>query len=288
MSALAGMVLPTRTRAGDGSTGLPRAATNLETALERQGRKKAPTTRLDGFFRRRNTWLARSLAHLSRQTGAAYSASAAKRVFNVSVSLPAALVVVLLVFLLLVLNKLLYPRHPALFVQDRVGNAERGLRVVKIRSLVARGGVVQSCTALGLLMRRYFLDELPQLYQVLAGQLSMVGIRVLPRAVYDDLAASWSAERFRVWKEAYATASLGLTGFHQVFRRRGKEDSLRFHRDVFYARHASLGFDLYLLWRTLRTTSGEAYGAAARSETRRSGSPWAPVRPVTRPQDLAS
>ena len=52
------------------------------------------------------------------------------------------------------------------------------------------------------------------------------------------------------------TTSLGLTGVHQVFRGPGKEDRRRFHRDMFYARHAGLGLDLYLLWRTLRSTDG--------------------------------
>jgi lipopolysaccharide/colanic/teichoic acid biosynthesis glycosyltransferase len=79
----------------------------------------------------------------------------------------------------------------------------------------------------------------------------LVGIRVLPVPVYEHLRSTWSAARFERWSGCYATSRLGLTGLHQVYRRSGKEDSQRFHRDVFYARQASLGFDLYLLWKTL-------------------------------------
>jgi lipopolysaccharide/colanic/teichoic acid biosynthesis glycosyltransferase len=219
----------------------------------------------DTFFRRQNTWLARSLARLSPTRGTVYTPSAAKRTLDLAVSVPAVVIVILLIALLAVVNRLLYPRRPALFLQDRVGQGDKALRIVKIRSMVPgpRSGEGQEtalCTAFGRFIRRHYLDELPQLLQVLTGRLSLVGIRVLPWDVYAGLAASWSHERFATWQAMYATAPLGLTGAHQVFRARGKEDGRRFHRDMFYARHATLGFDLYLLWRTLGTTdSGHSH-----------------------------
>lgn len=177
------------------------------------------------------------------------------------VSLPAAVVVILAVGLLLTVNKFLYPRHAALFVQDRVGPDEKPLRVIKIRSMVpgspVEGRHIPACTSFGRFIRRHYLDELPQLLQVLTGRLSLVGTRVLPVAVYEGLASAWSPERFERWRAMYASTPLGLTGPHQILRRAGKEDSRRYHRDMFYARHASLGFDLYLLWRTLRSRDNE-------------------------------
>jgi lipopolysaccharide/colanic/teichoic acid biosynthesis glycosyltransferase len=176
---------------------------------------------------------------------------------------------ILIIALLVLANKLLSPGYPALFRQDRVGRGGAPLRVVKIRSMASRRKsgagheVGPICTAFGRLIRQRYLDELPQVFQVLVGQLSLVGIRVLPRDVYDGLQTSWSDERFAAWQAVYAAAPLGLTGAHQVFRGRGKQDRRRYHRDMFYVRRASLGFDLYLLWRTLGTTDSAHTRASA-------------------------
>jgi lipopolysaccharide/colanic/teichoic acid biosynthesis glycosyltransferase len=218
---------------------------------------------LDVFFRRPDTLLARGLSRLCPASGTSYGTSAAKRALDLAVSVPLAVIVVLLIVLLALVNKLMYPHQSALFFQDRVGHGDDVLRVVKIRSMApqpspetAEGAVVR-CTGFGRFMRRHYLDELPQLLQILTGRLSLVGIRVLPGVVRAGLAADWSSERFATWQRMYATSPLGLTGTHQVFRGEGKEDNRRFHRDMFYARHATLGFDLYLLWRTLGTTDRE-------------------------------
>jgi sugar transferase EpsL len=172
-------------------------------------------------------------------------------------------VVIVVVVTLMILNRTLSPRRTALFVQGRVGREGKTLRVVKIRSMLggmSRGAGLRpttACTSFGRFIRRYYLDELPQLIQVLTGQLSLVGIRVLPRDVYDGLAVSWSSERFKKWQEMYSTAPLGLTGAHQVLRGAAKHDARRYHRDMFYVRRAGLGLDLYLLWRTIGTGDHE-------------------------------
>lgn len=206
--------------------------------------------RLDGYLRRQDTWLARTLRWISPLSGQAYALSPAKRLLDLLVAYPAVLLVVLAILLLLAVNKLLYRGHPALFRQTRVGHGGKPLRVVKIRSLVwsASGA---SAPAFGRFMRQYYLDELPQLLQVARGQLSLVGIRVLPQEVYESLRSEWSGERFEAWRAMYDRSPLGLSGVHQIFRHGDKEDARRFHRDMFYGRRASLGLDLYLLWRTL-------------------------------------
>lgn len=167
-------------------------------------------------------------------------------------AIPGSALAVPFVLVLAAINKLLSPHLPALFVQRRVGQVGE-IRVLKLRSLPPIGvdpGNTQ--VRYGQWLRRHYLDELPQVPQVLLGQLSMVGIRVLPLPVYDRLAQAWSPARFTAWQRVYHTTPLGLTGIHQVYRRRGKDDLYRFHRDVFYARRASLGLDLYLVWRTVR------------------------------------
>jgi lipopolysaccharide/colanic/teichoic acid biosynthesis glycosyltransferase len=215
---------------------------------------------LDAFFRSSNTWLARALSGLGPARGSVYAASHTKRALDLVLAIPLAAIAIGLILLLIIVNRMLSPRRPALFRQDRVGRGGGTLRVLKVRSMISRPGPDAApavCTAFGRFIRRYYLDELPQLLQVLTGRLSLVGIRILPRNVYDGLAASWSEARFEAWSAMYAVAPLGLSGTHQVFRRTGKEDSRRFHRDMFYARHATLGFDLYLLWRTLGSRDKE-------------------------------
>ena len=175
-----------------------------------------------------------------------------KRALDLTIGLPASLFAAPLVGTLAAANRIAEPRQPAFFVQRRAGHGGT-LWVVKLRSMTPKHpGDHRVETALARFMRRHYLDELPQLGQVVLGQLSIVGIRVLPLPVYDLLRETWSHRRFDRWSETYQSAPLGLTGLHQVYRRYGKDDLYRFHRDVFYAGHASLGLDLYLIWRTIR------------------------------------
>lgn len=152
--------------------------------------------------------------------------------------------------MLAVLNAYLHPYEPPLFSQPRVGHGGRSQQVMKLRSLRRSAG---QATSFGRFLRWYHLDELPQLLAVVRGRLSLVGIRILPRPVYEELRRVWSPARFARWERAYEETPLGLTGIHQVFRTERKDDPRRFHRDLFYARRATLGLDLYLLWRTLTT-----------------------------------
>jgi lipopolysaccharide/colanic/teichoic acid biosynthesis glycosyltransferase len=181
-----------------------------------------------------------------------YLHSAMKRTLDLAVALPGSLLALPLVGALAASNRIAEPRQPAFFVQHRAGHGGT-LTVVKLRSMTPRhpsGHRVE--TALARFMRRHYLDELPQLGQVVLGQLTVVGIRVLPLDVYRLLHETWSPRRFGRWSAVYESTPLGLTGLHQVYRQHGKDDLFRFHRDVFYADHASLGLDLYLIWRTIR------------------------------------
>jgi lipopolysaccharide/colanic/teichoic acid biosynthesis glycosyltransferase len=215
---------------------------------------------LDRYLRRGDSFLAAALRVFDPSTGEEYSSSSAKRALDLVVGVPAALFGLPLAFGLAIANKGAHPLLPAFFVQNRAGQASP-LKIVKLRTMLPRQSQssvpqhvheAERVTVLGRVMRRYYLDEVPQLLLVLNGRLSLVGIRVLPLPVYEHLRSTWAAPRFERWSAWYAASRLGLTGLHQVYRRTGKEDSQRFHRDVFYARRASLGFDLYLMWKTLQ------------------------------------
>jgi Undecaprenyl-phosphate glucose phosphotransferase len=145
---------------------------------------------------------------------------------------------------------------PIFYKQARMGLRGRTFQMLKFRSMTADAeqttGPVwathddRRCTRLGRLMRRWSLDELPQLWNVLAGDMSLVGPRP-ERGVF--------VEQFRTRIPDYAQrhqVKAGMTGWAQVHGWRG-DTSLR-HRircDLYYISHWSLGLDLKILGMTL-------------------------------------
>lgn len=138
---------------------------------------------------------------------------------------------------------------PALFHQERAGLKGRAFRVVKFRSMIeaydANGNPLpdgERITPLGLFLRRSSLDELPQLWNVLKGDMSFVG----PRPLYMEYVPRYSPEQRR-----RLDAMPGITGLAQISGRNtlGWEDRLRL--DVEYVDHASFGYDLWILWKTV-------------------------------------
>jgi exopolysaccharide biosynthesis polyprenyl glycosylphosphotransferase len=156
----------------------------------------------------------------------------------------------------LALGVKLSSRGPVFYRQTRMGRSGQPFGMLKFRSMRADAeqatGPVWAerddprCTPLGRLMRRWSLDELPQLFNVLAGQMSLVGPRP-ERAVF--------VERFRRRIPDYAHRHLvpvGMTGWAQVQGWRGNT-SLR-HRlrcDLWYISHWSIWLDLKILLLTV-------------------------------------
>ncbi len=147
-------------------------------------------------------------------------------------------------------------RGPVFYRQTRTGLGGQAFSMLKFRSMYldaegSTGPVWASrrdgrCTPLGRLLRRWSLDELPQLFNVLGGDMSLVGPRP-ERGVF--------VEQFRRQIPGYCQrhrVKCGITGWAQVHGWRGNT-SLR-HRvqcDLYYISHWSLGLDLKILWLTL-------------------------------------
>jgi lipopolysaccharide/colanic/teichoic acid biosynthesis glycosyltransferase len=125
---------------------------------------------------------------------------------------------------------------PVLFSQDRLGQGRRPFLILKLRTM--RGGRV---TPLGAVLRNLGLDELPQLVNVLAGKMALVGPRPLTSA--DVARIGWEDERFAMrW-----TVPPGLTGLAQLAPVRHCNARASWLLDRAYVRRGGVAFDLRIL-----------------------------------------
>ncbi len=184
----------------------------------------------------------------SRLTG---TAALIKRTTDILIS---AILLILMSPLLLVVGiliKLSMP-GPLLFRQQRIGRHRHPFVIYKFRSMIpdaeARTGPVVArpgddrVTWLGRLMRRLSLDELPQLYNVLRGDMSLVGPR--PQPTFFDERYSGEVPRYLERQQARP----GLTGWAEVNDLRGAAPIVdRTMYDVYYIEHWSLALDLKIV-----------------------------------------
>jgi putative colanic acid biosynthesis UDP-glucose lipid carrier transferase len=147
---------------------------------------------------------------------------------------------------------------PAIFRQRRYGFNQEPFRIYKFRSMSALEDgrkVVQATqndlrvTRLGRFMRRTNLDELPQLINVLVGDMSLVGPR--PHALAHDQSYEPSVTLYA----RRHNVKPGITGWAQVHGLRGEitPENLqaRIAHDLYYIDNMSIWLDLQILWRTL-------------------------------------
>jgi lipopolysaccharide/colanic/teichoic acid biosynthesis glycosyltransferase len=141
--------------------------------------------------------------------------------------------------------------RPIFFVQPRPGYRGRIFRFYKFRTMTSDRDIngellpdSQRLTKLGEFLRRTSLDELPQLWNVLKGDMSFVGPRPL-LVVYLERYTPEQARRHEVMP--------GITGWAQVNGRRVLDQfwEKKFELDIWYVDHWSLGLDLKILWMTI-------------------------------------
>lgn len=151
-------------------------------------------------------------------------------------------------------------RGPALYHQERVGQHGRVFVLHKFRSMHEdaehRSGAVWATagdtrvTALGRLLRRTRLDELPQLWNVLSGQMSLVG----PRPERPEFVSSLTRQ-IPYYGQRHIVRP-GLTGWAQVRYTYGAsvEDAMmKLQYDLYYIKNGTLAFDLFILAKTVKT-----------------------------------
>lgn len=175
-----------------------------------------------------------------------------KRLFDLAAA-AAALILLSPVMLAVALAVYLHDRGPVLFRQMRVGRGGVPFPMYKFRSMVVdaerRGGFSTAAgdsriTPVGRLIRRTSLDELPQLFNVLLGHMSVVGPR-------PDVPAQQSLYTAQQW-QARCSVRPGITGLAQATRRSDATPEQRTALDLEYARQASLGLDIKIIGMTIR------------------------------------
>ncbi len=141
---------------------------------------------------------------------------------------------------------------PVLYWSDRVGRNNQIFRMPKFRTMALNAPQVaahhtespaQYVTTVGRLLRRFSLDELPQIYSILRGQMSFVGPRPVLH-VEDDLVG------LRAAKGVHRLMP-GLTGWAQINGRASIPIALKVMYDEYYLKNRSLPLDLKILWVTL-------------------------------------
>jgi lipopolysaccharide/colanic/teichoic acid biosynthesis glycosyltransferase len=187
-----------------------------------------------------------------------------KRLFDVALA-AVGLLVSSPVWIAIAVAILIDDGRPVLFAQDRVGLNGRVFRVLKFRSMIVdaerRSGPVQASeddpriTRVGRLLRATAMDELPQLWNILVGDMSFVGPRPLrPGEIEragDGEVVPLSA--VRGYEDRHRVRP-GLTGLTQVFAPRDLPRAAKFRLDRLYIERRTFGLDLWLIARSFWIT----------------------------------
>ncbi len=198
-----------------------------------------------------------------------------QRVLDLAIGVPVALVTAPVVAVLALLIRLESSGHP-IYTQTRVGKDGELFPIYKLRTMVrgaeftGAGLAIQEgderITRIGAFLRRYSLDELPNLWNVLRGEMSIVGPR-------PTLAVQ--VEQYTERQRGRLAVRPGITGWAQINGRASLPWPERIELDLWYVEHRSMWLDLRILARTLRMVfrgegiyKGERGGWVPPTETR--------------------
>ncbi|MHA6723784.1 sugar transferase [Sphingomonas sp. RS2018] len=191
-----------------------------------------------------------------------------KRIFDLALTIPM-LVLIAPLLIAVALAIKIDSRGPVLFAQSRIGRGNKPFRIYKFRSMkVAQAdahGVVsaqrddQRVTRVGRFIRTSSIDELPQLFNVLIGNMSLVGPRPHARGSTAGDQLFWEVSQ-RYWMRH--ASKPGITGLAQVRGYRGNTEKpedleARLRSDLEYVQHWSFWRDLTILFATVKVISHE-------------------------------
>ncbi len=196
-----------------------------------------------------------------------------KRIFDILIAL---LALILLSPLLLVtmLAIKLNSKGPVFFKQTRLGRGGKEFRIIKFRTMVVNAehtgsGVYSNnddprVTKIGKILRKTSIDELPQMWNLLRGDMSLIGPR--PPLTYHP----WPIEQYTEEQRRMFDVRPGITGWAQVHGRKDVEWYQRIKLNVWYVDHVSFGLDMKIFFTTIgkvfTNADNENKGATVASE----------------------
>ena len=174
-----------------------------------------------------------------------------KRALDLVIAVPLSLITAPVVGLLALAIRIESPGHP-IYTQTRAGRDAERFRIYKLRTMVrgaeftGAGLAIQEgddrITRVGAFLRRYSLDELPNLWNVVGGEMSIVGPRpTLPVQV----------EQYTERQRGRLAVKPGLTGWAQINGRASLPWTERIELDLWYVEHRSVALDLRIIARTI-------------------------------------
>ncbi len=244
-------------------TSVQSRVTGINTTLVKN--KDTPTSLNTTWFTFRRTiltqhpWLDRVAPEQHLLRGRSYLI--AKRMIDILLVLLAMPMVLPMLILCAILIKVEDPRGSIFFIQQRTGKNGRRFGMYKFRTMVHNAEELKHqlahlnelqwpdfkitndprITRVGRILRKTSLDELPQLLNVLKGDMSLVG----PRPT------SFSAETYDLWQTERLDVTPGITGLWQIMGRASMEFAERVYLDVIYIERRSLWLDIEILIRTV-------------------------------------
>jgi len=189
-----------------------------------------------------------------------------KRLFDLMFSSVAIIICVPIMIIIAILIKLDSP-GPIFFRQKRVGENTQPFEMLKFRTMVQNAETLSASvermdeqgnmlhkhpndpriTRIGHFLRRFSIDELPQIFNVLLGKMSMVGPR--PELPY-------LVEKYRSWQYVRFTIPQGMTGWWQITGRSDKPMHLNTEDDLYYIKNYSIWLDMMIIFRTIAVVFG--------------------------------
>ena len=172
-----------------------------------------------------------------------------KRFFDFCISLIALICISPLLLILIIWLHFANKGAGVFFIQDRAGKDAKFFKCIKFKTMTderypdgRKLPDAQRLTKVGRFLRALSLDELPQLFNVLKGDMALIGPRPLT-PVYVELYNEEQARRMEVRP--------GITGWAQVNGRNHCKLSKKFEMDVWYVDHLTLWLDIKILWMTV-------------------------------------
>ena len=220
--------------------------------------------RIDRYFRRKDTILANGLRKACSLQGTEYRNSRFKRGVELSITVPATLLSIPVTAVLGFAAKA-EDGGSMFFFQERVGKDGKPVTIAKIRTMHPGSDTRESYlehaglyepqedprnTAVGSYVRSSSVDELPQLWQVLRGNVSLIDVRCITQYSI-DLMRNKRPKTFDEWHKAYTAGTPGLFNLYSATRTHVKDGTKKHHYDMLYAKKATLGMDLFIIFRTI-------------------------------------